>query len=127
MRVNPFYNSWLFLTGETDSHLGVGGWRYLLVAIFWGLIVASIYIAYRNWQADPKQRTSSKRRDLARPRSHRGNVVRRLSLEAADPFRRVSILARAGGEICGIRRAKNTRDVGPFAEYHLSKPCRFPV
>jgi hypothetical protein len=57
MRVNPFYDSWLFLIGETGSHLGIGGWRYLLVAYFWGLVFASIYIAYRNWQADPAQRT----------------------------------------------------------------------
>ncbi len=57
MRVNPFYDSWLFLIGETGSHLGVGGWRYLLVFIFWALAIASIVIAYRNWQADPEQRT----------------------------------------------------------------------
>ena len=37
MRVNPFYDSWLFLIGETDSHLGIGAWRYLMVAIFWAL------------------------------------------------------------------------------------------
>ena len=57
MRVNPFYNSWLFLIGETDPHLGIGAWRYLMVAIFWALAIASIFLAYRNWQADPAQRT----------------------------------------------------------------------
>ena len=57
MRVNPFYDSWLFLIGETGSHLGVGAWRYLLVLLFWALVIASIFIAYRNWQADPAQRT----------------------------------------------------------------------
>ncbi len=57
MRVNPFYDSWLFLIGETGSHLGIGAWRYLLVLLFWSLLVASVYIAYRNWQADPAQRT----------------------------------------------------------------------
>src|SRR5271166_2297512 len=56
MRVNPFYDSWLFLIGGTGPHLGVGGWRYLLVALFWGLLIASIAIAIRNWQADPSQR-----------------------------------------------------------------------
>jgi uncharacterized membrane protein YphA (DoxX/SURF4 family) len=57
MRVNPFNDSWLFLIGETGSHLGVGAWRYLLVLWFWLLIAVSLYIAYRNWQADPAQRT----------------------------------------------------------------------
>lgn len=59
MRVNPFYDSWLFLIGETGPHLGVGGWRYLLVALFWGLLIASIVIAIQNWQADPSQRTAA--------------------------------------------------------------------
>jgi uncharacterized membrane protein YphA (DoxX/SURF4 family) len=57
MRVNPFYDSWLFLTGETGPHLGVGAWRYLLVLLFWALAIASLIIAYRNWKADPAQRT----------------------------------------------------------------------
>jgi uncharacterized membrane protein YphA (DoxX/SURF4 family) len=61
MRVNPFYDSWLCLIGETDSQLGTGAWRYLLAAYFWVLIIASVYVAYRNWQADPAQRTQ---RDL---------------------------------------------------------------
>ena len=59
MRTNPFYDSWLFLIGETGPHLGVGGWRYLLAALYWALLVASILIAIRNWQADPAQRTAT--------------------------------------------------------------------
>jgi hypothetical protein len=57
MRVNPFYDTWLFLIGEDNFHLGIGSWRYLLVAIFWALVILSIYLAYRNWQADRSQRT----------------------------------------------------------------------
>ena len=57
MRTNPFYDSWLFLIGEDAFHLGIGPWRYLLVGIFWALIVASLFLAYRNWQADHSQRT----------------------------------------------------------------------
>jgi len=34
MRVNPFYDSWLFLIGETGSHLGISAWRYLVVLWF---------------------------------------------------------------------------------------------
>jgi uncharacterized membrane protein YphA (DoxX/SURF4 family) len=57
MRTNPFYDIWLFLAGQTGPHLGVGAWRYLEIAIFWGLVIASIYLARRNWQADHHQRT----------------------------------------------------------------------
>jgi hypothetical protein len=59
MRVNPFYDSWLFLIGEDAFHLGIGPWRYLLVALYWALAIASVYLAYRNWQADPAQRTKA--------------------------------------------------------------------
>ncbi len=57
MHVNPFYDAGLFLIGDTDTYLAIGPWRYLLLAIFWALAVASVAIAYRNWQADPTQRT----------------------------------------------------------------------
>jgi hypothetical protein len=59
MRTNPFYDSWLFLIGETGPHLGVGTWRYLLVALFWAALIASIVIAWRNWQEDPSQGTAT--------------------------------------------------------------------
>ena len=59
MRVNPFYDSWLFLAGETDSHMGIGPWRYLMVLLYWGLILASLYLVYRNWRADPAQRSKT--------------------------------------------------------------------
>lgn len=57
MRTNPFYDSWLFLSAQSGSHLGIGEWRFLLLILFWGLIFGSIYLAYRNWHADPEQRT----------------------------------------------------------------------
>ncbi len=88
MRTNPFYDSWLFLIGETDSHLGVGSWRYLLVLLFWSLAGASIYLAYRlagrSSPANP-----GPFRHMAGPGRHRGHVVRGLPLEAADSFRRL--------------------------------------
>ncbi len=58
MRTNPFYDSFLFLIGQTPDHEG-SGVRYLLVALFWGLAVAGLVIAKRNWDADPAQRTST--------------------------------------------------------------------
>ena len=45
MRVNPFYDSWLFLIGEDAFHLGIGPWRYLLVAIYWALAIASCLVS----------------------------------------------------------------------------------
>ena len=56
MRTNPFYDAWLFLTGQTDDHAnsGVGP---VLVVLFLVLLAASAWIAYRNWQRDPAQRT----------------------------------------------------------------------
>lgn len=58
MRTNPLYDSWLFLIGATPDHEG-SGVRYLLVLLFWALLIASIVIAWRNWQRDPEQRTAT--------------------------------------------------------------------
>ena len=56
MRTNPFYDAWLFLIGSTSDHENSGiGW--LLTALFLALLVASIWIARRNWLRDPAQRT----------------------------------------------------------------------
>lgn len=58
MRTNPFYDAWLFLIGSTPDHQtsGIGP---LLVAVFLALLVASAWIAWRNWQADIGQRTGA--------------------------------------------------------------------
>jgi hypothetical protein len=58
MRTNPFYDAWLFLIGATGDHEG-SGVRWLLVALFLALLVASAWIAYRSWQQDPDQRTGA--------------------------------------------------------------------
>jgi hypothetical protein len=56
MRINPFYDAWLFLTGQTGEHAASGiGW--LLTGLFLVLLAASIWIAFTNWQQDPAQRT----------------------------------------------------------------------
>ncbi|MBI4275766.1 MAG: DoxX family protein [Rhizobiales bacterium] len=59
MLKNPFTDIWQFLTGATGDFMQLGGWRYLLVALFWALLVASIFIAWRNWQEDESQRTGA--------------------------------------------------------------------
>ena len=56
---NPFSDFWDFLIGNTDDHAALGSWKYLLVALFAALMVASIVVAVRNWQEDPSQRTGS--------------------------------------------------------------------
>ena len=56
MRTNPFYDAWLFVTGMTGEH-EASGIRWLLVALFIALVLASIWIARRNWQQDPAQRS----------------------------------------------------------------------
>ena len=56
---NPFSDFWDFVIGNTDDHNALGAWKYLFVALFLALIVASIVIAIRNWQGDPSQRSRS--------------------------------------------------------------------
>jgi hypothetical protein len=55
---NPFLDAWHFLTGNTNDYNALGAWKYLLVALYWGLLFASIAIATRNWREDPGQRTA---------------------------------------------------------------------
>lgn len=59
MPKNPFTDVWQFLTGTSSDHLALGGWRYGLVALFLALLAAAIYLAVRNWQEDPAQRTGT--------------------------------------------------------------------
>jgi hypothetical protein len=56
MRTNPLYDALLFLVGATGDHEG-SGVRWLLVALFAALAVASVWIAFKNWKQDPTQRT----------------------------------------------------------------------
>ena len=58
MRTNPFYDAWLFLIGATGDHEG-SRVRWLLVALFIALLIASAWIALRNWQQEPAQRSGA--------------------------------------------------------------------
>ncbi len=58
MPKNPIIDVWEFLTGTTSDYLGLGGWRFPLLALFWALFIASVVVAVRNWQEDPTQRTT---------------------------------------------------------------------
>jgi len=56
VRTNPFYDAWLFLIGHSPDHENSGvGW--LLTLLFLALLAASLWIARKNWQQDPAQRT----------------------------------------------------------------------
>jgi uncharacterized membrane protein YphA (DoxX/SURF4 family) len=57
MPTNPFTDVWHFLTATTSDYLHQGNWRYLILALFWALLLASIAIAFQNWREDPAQRT----------------------------------------------------------------------
>jgi uncharacterized membrane protein YphA (DoxX/SURF4 family) len=57
MPSNPLTDIWNFLTAATNDYLNQGYWRYLILALFWALLLASIAIAVRQWQEDPSQRT----------------------------------------------------------------------
>jgi len=41
MRTNPFYDTWLFLIGNTPDHAGSGA-RFLLVTIFYALAIGGM-------------------------------------------------------------------------------------
>ena len=49
--------AWQFLTATTSDYLDLGVWRFLILALFWTLIIASFAVAIRNWKDDPAQRT----------------------------------------------------------------------
>ena len=55
MPTNPFTDVWHFLTATTSDYLHLGNWRYLILALFWALLLASIAVAFRNWQEDSEQ------------------------------------------------------------------------
>lgn len=57
MPKNPISDVWQFLTGTTSDYLDLGNWRYLILALFWVLFLASLVIAFSNWRSDPAQRS----------------------------------------------------------------------
>jgi len=59
MSRNPVTDVWQFLTGRTEDYLALGGWRFLVLALFYALLATSIVAAVRNWREDPAQRTAA--------------------------------------------------------------------
>jgi len=54
---NPLSDIWDFLIGNTEDQNALGNWKYLLIAFFLALIVASIIVVVRNWREEPSQRS----------------------------------------------------------------------
>ena len=42
MPSNPFVDIWHFLTANTNDYMHQGGWRFVILALFWALMLASI-------------------------------------------------------------------------------------
>jgi hypothetical protein len=87
MPKNPFTDVWQFLTGQTEDYLALGGWRYLVVALFFALLAISVVAAVRNWKEDPAQRTAV-HAGMCLPRLDHMHVVRGHAVEAAATGRK---------------------------------------
>lgn len=59
MKVNPVTDAWAFLIGATGDQEALGPARYVFVALFLGLLAASVLIARACWRADPAQRSAA--------------------------------------------------------------------
>ncbi|MBV1702288.1 MAG: DoxX family membrane protein [Hyphomicrobiales bacterium] len=55
--MNPFSDALKFLTANTGDYNALGGWKYLILAIFYALIFGSLALAIVNWREDASQRT----------------------------------------------------------------------
>lgn len=58
MRTNPFQDTWQFFIGQQPDELAVGAWRFVLLAVFFGLLGTGVVIAIRAWREHPQQRTA---------------------------------------------------------------------
>jgi hypothetical protein len=58
MPANPFADTISFLIGTAHDYNPFGAVRYVSVVFYLLVIGGSFYVAYRNWQADPAQRTA---------------------------------------------------------------------
>lgn len=56
MPTNPITDIWHFLTATTSDYLRLGNWRFLILALFWALLLASIAVALQNRRDDAAQR-----------------------------------------------------------------------
>src|ERR1041385_5739519 len=58
MTRNPLTDISQFLTAATGDYMALGGWRFPLLALFFLLTAASLYLAICNWREDPAERSA---------------------------------------------------------------------
>ncbi len=56
---NPISDLIGFLTGEAGDYNALGGWKYLILLLFYLLMAANLWLAAANWREDPAQRTGT--------------------------------------------------------------------
>lgn len=56
---NPFEDALSFLSANTGDFLALGLWRFALLALFYALLAASLFVAVLNLADDPEQRRGS--------------------------------------------------------------------
>ena len=56
---NPITDLIGFLTADTGDYNALGGWKYLLLLLFFALMAASLWLAAVNWREDPAQRNGT--------------------------------------------------------------------
>lgn len=59
MKIDPFNDAWAFMLGNTPDQAALGALRYVFVALFAALLIASVLIARAAWRRDPLQRTAA--------------------------------------------------------------------
>ena len=55
----PFSDLISFLTADTGDFNALGVWKYLIVALFYALVAASLWFALANWREDASQRSGT--------------------------------------------------------------------
>jgi uncharacterized membrane protein YphA (DoxX/SURF4 family) len=48
-----------FLTANTGDYNNLGGWKYLILLLFYALMAAGLWLAAVNWREDPAQRNGA--------------------------------------------------------------------
>ena len=52
----PITDLFGFLTADTGDYNALGGWKYVILLLFYFLVAASIWLFALNWREDPAQR-----------------------------------------------------------------------
>jgi hypothetical protein len=55
---NPIHTFFQFMTGGIPDQVHLGGLRWFTVALYWAILIGSLYIFTVNWRRDPSQRTA---------------------------------------------------------------------